>query len=499
MNKRFTRDLLVVSLAKMLLKAKMLLLIPIITKILGEYDYGIYSLISTTIALILPVATLSSEEVYSRFLSNSALSKVEKNQRFLSYSVLVGIITSLTSFLIVISNDFISNLIFGNNTGRTYLLFLIILFSISSFQQNILYYIKSQNHLIKYSLLDALISTTDILAGLSLLFFETNLISFLTILSCLNILSSISVIVLSLKDIKLVRPSFSVIYRDLRFGLPLIPSKLFNWVIRLFDRYILAIFFGPTVVGIYSVAYGVSYFIIQMFNDPLMVAMLPTLAQAQEDRNYVLVSKYISQALRFFLMISIPSMTGIYLLGREILTLISTQAISDQGTIIIPIMTLAAVFYGCSMVLAHYYKLYHRTSREMLLWFLSSITNIFLNILLIPRYGIVGAALATLASSLSLCLLMLLDFGNQLDRKLLATTVSKTAIASFFMFVVTSAVYNFLINSDTLVRLLLTVSTGMLVYAISVLGVRAISQEEVHNFYKIFKSIILFQSLNETS
>ena len=60
------------------------------------------------------------------------------------------------------------------------------------------------------------------------------------------------------------------------FGLPLIPSTVFVWVLNLSDRYIIGYFHGSGQVGLYATSYDLAYRVLQF------LALLLQLARTQE-------------------------------------------------------------------------------------------------------------------------------------------------------------------------------------------------------------------------
>jgi O-antigen/teichoic acid export membrane protein len=99
----------------------------------------------------------------------------------------------------------------------------------------------------------------------------------------------------------------------------------------------------------------------------------------------------------YYLFLVLSILIGLSIFGREILLLLTTQTFSE-GFVVVPLLVLGAILasigqyftYGIQIALKSHYTLYLNLS--------ALVINVILNFVLIPRLGIVGAALATVLS-----------------------------------------------------------------------------------------------------
>src|SRR5207302_8372739 len=101
---------------------------------------------------------------------------------------------------------------------------------------------------------------------------------------------------------------------------------------------------------------------------------------------------------------------GLSLFGSSVLDLLFPASYHSQSSII-PIIALSVMFYGLFNVVSLGASLQRKTWLVSLYFIFSALINIGLNIVLIPVYGTMGAALATLVAYMALTLIAYL--GNQ--------------------------------------------------------------------------------------
>jgi O-antigen/teichoic acid export membrane protein len=190
------------------------------------------------------------------------------------------------------------------------------------------------------------------------------------------------------------------LYRELlKFGLPYVPAGLASIAMQVIDRPILKMLTNDATVGIYQANYRMGVFmmlVVGMFD----YAWRPFfLKHADKPDAKPLFA-------RVFTMFSVVAMTLLVLLTLFIDDLIRIRIGSIHfihpdywtGAVIIPIVLLAYVFNGAYVNFLVGIYLEKKTSILPLVFGLGALVNVIANILLIPEFGITGAAYATLLS-----------------------------------------------------------------------------------------------------
>ncbi|KPK69200.1 hypothetical protein AMJ82_06210 [candidate division TA06 bacterium SM23_40] len=179
----------------------------------------------------------------------------------------------------------------------------------------------------------------------------------------------------------------------LRFGLPFVPSGLALWILTLADRYYLERLADFTEVGLYSLGYQVGMVIVLV----LMAFQLawPQYAFSVSRRPDAPV--LYASVLRLYAFILVTVAFIIALFSRQIIGLISPPEFLPAAAVV-PLVLASYICYGSYLVFSVGIMLAERTSFNMLVAGGAALLNLGLNLLVIPRYGMMGAAWTTLIS-----------------------------------------------------------------------------------------------------
>ncbi len=188
-----------------------------------------------------------------------------------------------------------------------------------------------------------------------------------------------------------------------RFGLPLVPSAVALWAINFIDRFFIGQLKGQGEVGVYSVAVRLSSAIVF-----LLVAFRtawPAFAYSiEDDRDARRTYAYV---LTYLLVVACWLSLALGLLAPWLTHALATPRFY-RAEKAIALLAFAGAAYAGYTVLAIGSG---RARRTQLNWVISAVAaalNIGLNVALIPPYGMVGAAIATVAAYVALFLGMLL-------------------------------------------------------------------------------------------
>ena len=191
-----------------------------------------------------------------------------------------------------------------------------------------------------------------------------------------------------------------------RFGLPLVPSALALWAINFVDRFFLAVFKGQSEVGVYSLAVRASSVIVFM-----MVAFRlawPAFAYSIEDetlakRTYAFVLTYLLLACCWVSLV-------LGLLSPWIVRLLApNQPSFYRASEAVGILAFAGTAYAGYTVLAIGIGRAKRTQFNWIVTGAGALVNVVLNLLLIPPYGMMGAAVSTAAAYVAIFVGMTLN------------------------------------------------------------------------------------------
>jgi len=193
---------------------------------------------------------------------------------------------------------------------------------------------------------------------------------------------------------------FAMVGSMLAFGVPNVINLISGWALQLSDRYLLGHLASLSMAAGYSVAYSLggvlSAAIIAPFSLAWWVLMYPIAKRKDAKHVFKLIFRGFSFVLLF-------ATLGLSLFGSSVLYLLFPASYYGQSAII-PIIALSIMFSGISIVVSLGTSLQRKTWLTSIYFSVSAILNIGLNIVLIPVFGTMGAALATLVAYIVLAL-----------------------------------------------------------------------------------------------
>lgn len=207
------------------------------------------------------------------------------------------------------------------------------------------------------------------------------------------------------RHVKLTSFKLPTSFAMLRYALPMIPNAISWWIINASDQFMIGAMVNNAAVGLYTVATRIPNLISivgNVFIDAWQVSFIGT--DDREERS------------RFFSNI-LSSYQSLLFIGASVLIItakISTKLLAQKESYVsawepVSFLVLAVIFTCLSSFLGTVYIYEHKSGRSLLTSSISAVSNIAVNLLLIPFIGIIGAAIATCFSSVLMFVLRLVD------------------------------------------------------------------------------------------
>lgn len=191
----------------------------------------------------------------------------------------------------------------------------------------------------------------------------------------------------------------------LKIAVPLMPGVLIYWIFNSCDKLMIANFMDTGATGIYSVASKLghcSQLIYTAFAGGWQFFAFSTMKDANQVKSNSLVFEYLG-------VIAFGCSVFVFALSKLIFQILfPTEYL--EGYAAAPFLFLAPLMQMLYQVAANQFLVIKKTYPNLLILTCGAIINIILNFLLIPRMGIEGAAIATLAGyvvSVVICTIVL--------------------------------------------------------------------------------------------
>jgi O-antigen/teichoic acid export membrane protein len=368
-------------------------LIPLYTRYLTPGDYGALEIFTATMSVLSVVFGLGLTTALFRsyYLHDDA----EKKKTVISTAFLFLTATSaiLTLLLIGLSHSF-STLLFHSGEYTFYFRVIFLTLFCNTGVAIGLSVLQARQEPTRYALVA--VSQVVISIALNIVFVIVLHKGVLGILEATLIAAAM--IYLSLMATLIKRAGFSFsrdeLKRMLAFGLPLVPAGLSSWILTLSDRYFLQFLSTPTELGLYSLGYKFGMVISPLLVGPFQLAFTPFTFYLAKEQN---AKQTFSRILTYFMLVAMLAALALSVLSREVLAIMATPAFHSAYKVI-PLIALSYVLYGCYFVLMVGINLEGKTRSLAVFVACAAVLNLGLNYTLIPHYGMMGAAIATLIS-----------------------------------------------------------------------------------------------------
>ncbi|MEA3431784.1 MAG: flippase, partial [candidate division WOR-3 bacterium] len=441
------------------------------TKFLGASLYGTWSLIWVTIVLVTPLAVLGLQAAFTRFLAAETDTDTIR-ERFLSvvFTVLgAGILVSL--ILILCSDLFASSIIGDINSSYLVKLASFMILTQTLSQIGVTFF-RTFRQMKWYSALTVAKAAAQVgLMGCFLLLgWELKGVIIAVIIS--DILCLAIAFFIALKQVGFQLPRFTELKSYLKYGLPLVPTSAMLWIINSSDRYMIGYFMEANDVGIYTAAYSLAH-LISLFLGPLQVVLLPTVSKSYDDGEIAKTRTYLKYSLKYVMMLAIPAAFGLSILASPLLRILTTSEFTP-GSIVIPFLSFGILFYGLYQVCLHVIYLVKKTCWVVRLLSVSAALNIGLNLLLIPRMGILGASMASLIAYAVLGVVTTVISLRYFKFDLGLPFIAKSVLASAVM-----ALIIWLFNPLSITRVIISILLGAVIYSAIIFALKGFNKNEL--------------------
>lgn len=183
------------------------------------------------------------------------------------------------------------------------------------------------------------------------------------------------------------------------YGYPIAASLALTVVLASTDRFLLAAFLDEAAVGAYHAGYSIANRTLDVLFLWLGSAGQPALVMALERGGADRLRTAAREQLSTFLLIGLPAAAGVALVARPLAEVLIGPDLRAAAASVTPLIALSALLYGLT---AYYFgqafTLGQRTRRLLAAMAIPAAANVLLNMFLIPRYGLLGAAWATAIS-----------------------------------------------------------------------------------------------------
>lgn len=397
------------------------ILVPLYTYTLTTAQYGITEIVITAINILIPIFSISISDGFLRFGLNNKYDKEEVTSIVLKI-LLFGSICSILFSPIFRINDILSK----------YLFFFLLILNLRMYRDILSIRLKIYDKNKLYAI-DSIIYTFAlcICNFILLVFLKYEIIGYFLSYVIANIISILFICIVSKFSIKTIfkKNSKKLIKEIIIYSLPMIINGIAWWITNASDKFMIDWFMTESDVGIYSIATKLPTFVTtftSIFNQAWIISSVIEFENEKES------SFYSNTFRKYYGLLFIACSLLILIIKPFIRIYINEEYYSawKYATILIA----SAASSGIASFMVGIYAASMRNINVTITTVIGGIFNIILNYILIPRIGILGAAIATYISWTIIAIVRILDirkfFRFNIDYKRIAIYIILLCVQS---------------------------------------------------------------------
>lgn len=438
---------------------------PILTRIFSVSDYGILGLISTTVLIATSVGKFGLVGSTVRFYAEF---KSDKRLNIFHSTMLIGSVGSAATIAILfyVVSQFLQGKIFDERTVGLIPIVSILIFIICT-SDILTSFLRAAQRTMLYNSVAIVRRYGSFLVSIFfILFVVKGLYGFYFGQALWGVVVLSFLIYISAEGKRVSDLSFSseILENSIKFGFPLIWAELGYLILNYVDRYLVQLYLGSISLGIYVAGYNLATYITEIIMYPVNYAITPIYMDIMVNRGEEETREFLTKAFRYFLLIMFPVVLGFIATGKDLISFLATDKYLNACSLL-PYVVVGQSIYACSTLLNTGLYIKKKTHIVTYIMFVVCLVNIGLNMTLIPHFGILGAAQATLISciffTVTITYYAFKEFSFRIDYRRILLYL---AIAGAMYFVVSVIDYGTPINN-----LIAKISSGVVFYTALVL------------------------------
>ncbi len=457
------------------------LLFPIYTNVFTPSDFGIYTLVYAYLAFLNVVYIYGMDAAFMKY--TSVAEGEEKKNTFSTPFIFVTFTSVLFSLVFYVFLNPISSAMNLPSNFSYLLIYVVMILFFDTLALIPFNSLRLERKTYKF----ATIKIINIVINLGLNLVLILVYNFgIEAIFISNLVASIFSFIALLPEI-MKKLNFTVdreiLKKMMKFGIPYLPAAFASIIVQIIDVPLVERLTDTETLGIYRANYKLGIFMM-LFVQMFAFAWQPFFLENAKAEN---AKEIFSKVLTIFLVVTsviwlllslfIEDVVTIKIMGR---TLLGQEFLS--GLSIVPIILLAYLFNGLYMNFIAGIYIEEKTKYFPLITGFGAIVNIGVNLSLIPTMGIMGAALATLASYIVMAVTLFF-----VAEKFYKVDYEYAKIGKIFLLIITSGiVYYYLDMQDYL-----NIGTKFIIlfgFLSSIFILKIVEKSEFEKILSLFKA-----------
>jgi len=455
--------------------------LPIYTRFLSPSDFGIIALFLTFGLISTGLVSIGIRSATYRYyftFKDNTKEFISLNSTNIIFLVFIFILSGILLYFI---SEFASKYLFDGKLSKQIIMLSFLIGCLGYMYEYFTLLLTAQKKAKIFAIITFMVVILN--TGLSLFFIFVYSLTYMAKIYAYLITRSILLITLIFIFRRYINFEFSInkLKRSIKFSFPLIPRKIIGLTYKTFDKLMLNNYSGLSSVGYYT--FGVKFAVlIKYIMDSIARAWNPFFFEKAHENTEEAKNEIVFIFFRMSFLIMFIGL-GIIYYSEEMIRLLTTSEFYP-AMYVVPIYVYYYLFDIISMLAGN--QIMHAEKLSFLIpaSIVSILVNIALNIVLIPKYGFMGACIATVIAAL-LSVLVTFYYGN----KFYPLPIKNIKIFNLYVLILifTIPIYPIMLsNIHFLIKIMIK---GVLLLLFIIIGVRSgyIDSRFLINSIKSFK------------
>ncbi len=301
-----------------------------------------------------------------------------------------------------------------------------------------------------------------------------------------NLFCNVWLLVTSRKYVRYSFPGFGRILKHIKPAFFLLLPSMVTTIYAVIDKTMLGMISGNmSEVGFYEQSQKIVTLSLTLITS-LGAVLMPRLAALFSEGNQADFHKYINKGISAICFVSLPLAVGCFVVSDNLVPWFYGSGY-DKIALLLKVFAPMLFFMGLSdLIGVQAFVAIHKEKQLLIINIFSTVVNLALNALLIPKYLAYGAAFATMLSELVKCAVFIACGRSYLEIKAFFQTMAKYFIVSLIMGGVVWCVQLRWLNDSSIINTMLLIVLGAISYG----GVLLITKDDwimkSINFVQVF-------------
>jgi len=445
-----------------------ILLVVILARLLNPDGYGLLFLTLSILGVIQVFADLGLKGSTGRYIAEYKENQIKQVPKIIEVTAtVVLVLTFFTSLVIVFRREYIASIIQEPRLSKFLLIgVLFLIFRVVYVYSRVVF--QGFELIKKAAIISILYSTSKLIFALLLVYLGFESLGAFIGYTLSAVVTAVASVILLYNEVYKHIDSAPAIEsgltrRILEYSVPMTATRGARILDKKIDILLIGFFLNPATVGYYAVAKQVGS-VLKRPARALGFTLGPTFGSETAAGNYQHAARIFEKSITNLLLLYVPASTGLIILSSQVIRHVIGENYIE-ASLILKLFGIFLIFSIVNQVASPALNYLGKAKIRAVMKTITSAVNLVLNVVLIPRLGPVGAALATVITFGAYTSINFYYIYRELPLEMFSilSDVSKISMISFLM---GTAVVVLRPNISSIQGLLLAITMGITIWGI---------------------------------